>query len=101
MTDRKTYLILATPRSGSTLLGHGLQATGLAGDPKEFFGHKMPFWMERWQTPALPAYVARLSRARATPNGVFGAKLLYRQLIHLESLAQQEPELAELPLPEI
>ena len=30
----------------------------------------------------------------------FGAKLLYRQLLHLESLARQ-PELAELPLPEI
>ena len=95
------YLVLATPRSGSTLLGQGLQASGLAGDPKEFFGHKMPFWMERWRTPALPAYAARLSQVRATPNGVFGAKLLYRQLLHLESLARQEPELAELSLPEI
>ena len=71
-----------------------MQASGLAGDPKEFFGHKMPFWMERWQTPTLPAYAARLTQARATPNGVFGAKLLYRQLLHLESLARQEPELA-------
>src|SRR5215203_999286 len=51
--DDTTYLILATPRSGSTLLGQGLQASGLAGDPKEFFGHKMPFWMERWRTPSL------------------------------------------------
>jgi trehalose 2-sulfotransferase len=99
--DDTTYLILATPRSGSTLLGQGLQASKLAGDPKEFFGHKMAFWMERWQTPALPAYAARLSQERATPNGVFGAKLLYRQLLHLESLARREPELAELPLPEI
>jgi LPS sulfotransferase NodH len=99
--DDTTYLILATPRSGSTLLGQGLQASGLAGNPKEFFGHKMAFWMERWQTPALPAYAARLSQERATPNGVFGAKLLYRQLQHLESLARTEPELAELPLPEI
>jgi LPS sulfotransferase NodH len=101
MTEPTTYLILATPRSGSTLLGQGLQASGLAGDPKEFFGHKMPFWMERWGTPALPAYVAHLSQARASPNGVFGAKLLYRQLLQLESLARMEPELAELPLPQI
>ena len=57
--------------------------------------------MERWRTPSLPAYVARLSQERATPNGVFGAKLLYRQLLHLEDLARQEPELTELPLPEI
>ena len=99
--DDTTYLILATPRSGSTLLGQGLQASGLAGDPKEFFGHKMPFWMERWRTPSLAAYAARLSQTRATPNGVFGAKLLYRQLLHLESLARQEPALAELPLAEI
>jgi LPS sulfotransferase NodH len=61
----------------------------------------MAFWMERWGTPALPAYVTRLSQTRATPNGVFGAKLLYRQLLHLERLARQEPELAELSLPEI
>jgi LPS sulfotransferase NodH len=101
MTKQTSYLVLATPRSGSTLLGQGLQASGLAGDPKEFFGHKMPYWMERWQTPALPAYVARLSQERATPNGVFGAKLLYRQLLHLESLARHEAELAELSLPEI
>ena len=42
------------------------------------------------------AYAARLSQTRATPNGVFGAKLLYRQLLNLESLARQEPELVEL-----
>jgi trehalose 2-sulfotransferase len=101
MSNAICYLVLATPRSGSTLLGQGLQASGLAGDPKEFFGHKMPYWMERWRTPGLPAYAARLSQERATPNGVFGAKLLYRQLLHLESLARQDPELADLPLPEI
>ena len=99
--DDTTYLVLATPRSGSTLLGQGLQASGLAGDPKEFFGHKMPYWMERWRTPSLPAYTARLRQERATPNGVFGAKLLYRQLLHLEDLAHHEPKLADLPLPEI
>jgi LPS sulfotransferase NodH len=101
MSYRTTYLMLATPRSGSTLLGQGLQATGLAGDPREFFGHKMAFWMERWRTPTLPTYAARLNQARSTPNGVFGAKLLYRQLLHLESLARQDPELAEVPLAEI
>jgi LPS sulfotransferase NodH len=101
MPEPSCYLVLATPRSGSTLLGQGLKASGLAGDPKEFFGHKTPYWMERWRTPSLPAYVARLSQERATPNGVFGAKLLYRQLLHLEDLARHEPELTELPLPEI
>ncbi len=101
MEQPPTYLMLATPRSGSTLLGQGLQATGLAGEPREFFGHKLAFWMERWRTPTLPAYAARLVRARATPNGVFGAKLLYRQLLHLETLARQDPDLAELPLADV
>lgn len=98
MTDPPTYLILATPRSGSTLLGQGLQATGLAGDPKEFFGHKMAFWMERWQAEDLGTYADLLRHRRATPNGVFGAKLLYAQLRHLEHVARQDPRLAELPL---
>ncbi len=98
MTDKTCYLILATPRSGSTLLGQGLQASGLAGDPKEFFGHKMPFWMERWETPELERYVARLVRSRSTVNGVFGAKLLYQQLQHFERLARQEPKLSDQPL---
>lgn len=97
MSPPPSYLILATPRSGSTLLGQALQATGLAGDPKEFFGHKMAFWMERWRTPILRAYVDRLVHERATPNGVFGAKLLYGQLQHLDATARQDEELANLP----
>jgi LPS sulfotransferase NodH len=99
MNRRICYLVLATPRSGSTLLGQGLQATGLAGDPKEFFGHKMAFWMERWGTTTLPAYAARLIATRSTSNGVFGAKLLYGQLRHLERLARQEDEIAALAFP--
>jgi LPS sulfotransferase NodH len=98
VTNATTYLVLATPRSGSTLLGQGLQASGLAGDPKEFFGHKMAFWMERWGTTSLSAYVDRLVHARGTPNEVFGAKLLYQQLLRLEQEARREPDLAELPL---
>src|SRR4051794_31435893 len=98
MSGPTRYLMLATPRSGSTLLGQGLQASGLAGDPKEFFGHKMPFWMKRWGTPTLGSYVAHLVPERSTPNGVFGAKLLYQQLLLLESLAREDPELSDLPL---
>lgn len=100
MTRPVCYLVLATPRSGSTLLGQGLQATGLAGDPKEFFGHKMAFWMERWERPTLPAYTDRLIQERSTPNGVFGAKLLHSQLRHLEGLARQDQGLAALALPD-
>ncbi|EUA42936.1 stf0 sulfotransferase family protein [Mycobacterium xenopi 3993] len=33
----KSYLVLATQRSGSTLLVESLRATGSAGEPQEFF----------------------------------------------------------------
>lgn len=92
----KSYLVIATPRSGSTLLGQGLQASGVAGEPREFFGHKMAHWMERWNAPELPDYVAQLRKKRSSSNGVFGAKLLYGQLLHLEELAQQHSDLATL-----
>jgi len=36
----RSYLVCATPRSGSTLLCKALEATGLAGHPEEFFEAK-------------------------------------------------------------
>ena len=96
-----TYLVLATPRSGSTLLGQALNATNLAGDPREHFGHKMGFWANKWGTTSLADFVDHLMRERATENGVFGAKLLYAHLLHLERTARAEPRFAELPLPAI
>ena len=37
---KRSYLVCATPRSGSTLLCKALEATGLAGHPEEFFEAK-------------------------------------------------------------
>src|SRR3712207_78955 len=37
MTPRLSYLICATPRSGSTLLCHALDGTGISGHPDEHF----------------------------------------------------------------
>ncbi len=96
-----TYLVLATPRSGSTLLGQALNATNLAGDPREHFGKKMGFWARKWGTTTLTEFVDRLMRERATANGVFGAKLLASHLLHLERTARAEPPFADLPLPAI
>ena len=33
----RSYLVCATPRSGSTLLCEGLESTGVAGRPREYF----------------------------------------------------------------
>ena len=37
MPPLRSYLVCATPRSGSTLLCHLLSQTGLAGRPEEYF----------------------------------------------------------------
>ncbi|MCP4417029.1 MAG: hypothetical protein GY805_10425 [Chloroflexi bacterium] len=41
-----SYLICATPRSGSTLLCEALRNTNLAGNPDEYFG---PMHISRWK----------------------------------------------------
>ena len=98
----RTYFVSATPRSGSTLLCRSLATTGVAGTPKEYFerlrhsglprepreyfdGIDDPRVLEllpptRTGDPAetalermLPRYLA----AGTTPNGVFGAKLMW------------------------
>jgi LPS sulfotransferase NodH len=37
MTPERSYLVCATPRSGSTLVCQALKATGVAGKPEEYF----------------------------------------------------------------
>src|SRR3954451_4686225 len=37
MSPNRSYLVCATPRSGSTLLCHLLDQTGIAGHPAEYF----------------------------------------------------------------
>lgn len=96
-----SYLVIATPRSGSTLLGQALNSTNLAGDPREHFGHKMSFWATKWGATTIAAYVDRLMQERATDNGVFGAKLLYSHLTHLEQVARKEAQYSEMPLRDI
>src|ERR1700759_2491229 len=37
MTPDRSYIVCATPRSGSTLVCHALRETGVAGRPEEYF----------------------------------------------------------------
>ncbi|MGZ5376146.1 MAG: Stf0 family sulfotransferase, partial [Solirubrobacterales bacterium] len=37
MKPARSYLVCATPRSGSTLLCEALKSTGVAGRPEEYF----------------------------------------------------------------
>jgi trehalose 2-sulfotransferase len=105
MADKpSSYLVLASQRSGSTLLVESLRATGVAGEPQEFFQYQ-PATSQAPQprewfagvddesilplldpldvgTPDLAPpeiwrdYIRTVGR---TPNGVWGGKLMWNQ----------------------
>src|SRR4051812_12974699 len=114
MKPRLSYLVCATPRSGSTLLCHLLDQTGVAGHPEEYFEdlrhsgrprrpheyfdperhaniierlafREMPDGPERppsplWTPETYDQYLAWALEQGTTPNGVFGAKLMWGYL---------------------
>ena len=53
-----SYLVCASPRSGTELLCRGLAATGVAGRPQEYFlaedPAKLPDWRFWRRGPTLP-----------------------------------------------
>jgi trehalose 2-sulfotransferase len=130
MTEvRRSYLVCATQRSGSTLMCELLKTTGVAGVPLEYFEavrdtgippHPGDFLRglpptrlgirEDPRPPEAPAYssLAGLSDYRehlertfaqgTTPNGVFGAKLMFNQLEELQALAGGLPEFSGLEI---
>lgn len=71
-----SYVICTTPRSGSNFLCEVLQSTEVAGRPDEYF-RDPPADHEHWTVPEYRAYVERIQQAGATPNGVFGIKLMW------------------------
>lgn len=112
-----SYLVLASQRSGSTLLVESLRATGVAGEPQEFFQY-LPSTSQSPQprewfagvedesilslldpldvgTPDLAppeiwrAYIRTVGR---TPNGVWGGKLMWNQTPLLLDRAKNLPD---------
>lgn len=106
----RCYLVCATPRSGSTLFCETLEATGVAGRPREYFEElketgipRRPreyFWGLRspevlrllpqdsqldsdsqrrptWNRDDYGEHLRAALRTGTTPNGVFGAKLMW------------------------
>jgi LPS sulfotransferase NodH len=84
----ESYFVCATPRTGSSLLLGLLESTGVAGRPEAYFRHPdEQRWADRWGIPGpagpafdYPAFVRAARAAGTTPNGVFGAKLMWRTL---------------------
>jgi trehalose 2-sulfotransferase len=109
-----SYLVCATERSGSTLLCELLAGTGVAGTPEEYFECLSATGRARQPREYFPAdadpeilallaplqaplpavrWEARLADARrrgTTPNGVFGAKMMWAYLP--DFLAHGNPE---------
>jgi LPS sulfotransferase NodH len=76
-----SYLVCATPRSGSWLLCGLLDGTGVAGRPHEWFWRDTREANERtWGVSGDLPYHTRAKDAGTTPNGVFGAKVMWSYL---------------------
>jgi trehalose 2-sulfotransferase len=127
-----SYLVCATPRSGSTLLCELLNDTGVAGRPEEYFEARSdtglpphpgdylenlprtgagirddttpPRAPEHSSLLGLESYREHLDRSfelGTTANGVFGAKLMWRNLPDLRQLAGELPEYSHFDLYEL
>jgi trehalose 2-sulfotransferase len=111
-----SYLVLASQRSGSTLLVESLRATGVAGEPQEFFQY-LPAtsqapqpreWFANAEDESIlrlldPAHAGTPDIAPAeiwrdyirtvgrTPNGIWGGKLMWNQTPLLLQRAKDLP----------
>lgn len=77
----KSYLICAVQRSGSSLLCEALKNTGLAGNPEEYFldgqGWEDGEWAHQHHVTTRPDYLKLVFNHGTSPNGVFGAKIMW------------------------
>lgn len=128
-----SYLVCATPRSGSTLLCELLDQTGVAGHPEEYFEalrhsgvprrpheyfdperhanlierlafREMPDGIATppnplWDPSDYGRYLNWVLEQGMTPNGVFGAKLMWGYLGDFAALLRTIDGMADLPLP--
>lgn len=100
-----SYLLCATPRTGSTLLCHLLASTGVAGRPASYFREPdLATWAARWGLPPADgdrvdaAYVEAVLEAARTPDGLVGIRLMWGSAEPLLSrLAVLHPDLAGNP----
>ena len=95
MPTRSSYVICATPRSGSTLLCDLLAETNAAGKPHSFYRRQsIPNWAARWEIAVPePADDASLNQAYLTAalaagrggTGVFGVRLMWESVAELSA----------------
>jgi LPS sulfotransferase NodH len=92
----RSYLIAANQRSGTTMLARALADTGIAGRPEEYFlavdPAQQPAQQRGWQyweegpygfmngATDRESYLDIVFRLGSTPNGIFGAKLMWNNV---------------------
>jgi trehalose 2-sulfotransferase len=134
MQPDRSYLVCATPRSGSTLVCHALEETGVAGRPEEYFealrhsgrprrpeeyflgiedqsirdhlgergvGSELAPRSPLWSRAAYDRYLDWAFEAGTTPNGTFGAKLMWGYFNDFVSLLRNIPEYRDVPFAEL
>jgi LPS sulfotransferase NodH len=91
---RISCIICTSPRTGSSLLSYGLQDTGLAGHPTEYFGPtgEAAFAKEFGLSGdySLRGYLRAMAVETASENGVLAVKLFMAHLTHLLRRARKE-----------
>ncbi len=93
---RRSYVLLIIPRSGSTFLSRTLLASGLFGDPDEWFnydhGSVAANYVAEGRGNTLYSYVSYVHETATGANGVFGVELSWEQLRFLNAI---------IPLPHV
>lgn len=82
MKPQQSYRIWFSPRSGSTLLCKGLEETGIAGKPGEFFTlFEFNSLREKYKVETYPDLKRKLWQEGTSANGVFGIKIVNDQKV--------------------
>jgi LPS sulfotransferase NodH len=77
-----SFIVCSLPRSGSSLLCDLLASTELAGAPTEFFDlNQMKLFRHLWGADTFEDYLAVLHQKKTSPNGRFGVKAHFHQLM--------------------
>ncbi len=95
-TPSLSYFVCGSPRSGTTLLCSLLESSGVAGSAREYFWRDdVGDYRQAWKTPSVSGYLAEVMRRSTTPNGVFGAKLMWNHfdaVTVMLRIASREPD---------
>ncbi len=84
MPLNRSYFISTTPRTGSFMLAHALDSTGIAGRPQEYFDPNFEnLWLERLGITSDAEFFGKILPEGTTPNGVFAAKVHCHQFEYL------------------